>query len=519
MNDQVILRAEHITKVYPGTIALADASFNAYAGKVNILVGENGAGKSTLMKIIAGAELPTEGALVLDGQTLQIRSPLDAQKHGIGIIYQDLDLCANMSVSDNIFLTQEIATRGVINFKRQREKTRELLDRLEHTIDPDRLVGDLGVSSQQIVAIAKALLQNVKILIMDEPTSALTANEVSILFRVIRELKSHGVAIVYISHRLEEVMEIGDYITVLRDGKVQAEARIPDINIDWIIEKMVGRALSSYLPSTHHTVSRGTLEVSHLSFPRAEGGFHVRDLSFSVRAGEIVGLYGLMGAGRSELLECLMGLHAEATGDIVVEDKPLRHSMTVDERIDAGLALVPEDRQGAGIVQSMTVGSNITLSNIRDYARMGVLPAKAGLSDVLQMIKNLAIRVSSPAQLVTALSGGTQQKVVVAKSLLTRPRVLLMDEPTRGIDVNAKAEIFGIMNNLAQEGIAILFASSELKEITANSDRVLVMSRGEITGEFTRGSYTDADLVAASAKKAGRWGSVNRDEKARYGAN
>ncbi len=501
MNDQVILRAEHITKVYPGTIALDDASFNAYAGKVNILVGENGAGKSTLMKIIAGAEMQTEGDLVLDGEALQIRDPLDAQRHGIGIIYQEMDLCANMSVSDNIFLTHEIALRGVINYKQQRQKTSELLARLEHAIDPDRLVGDLGVSSQQIVAIAKALLQNVKILIMDEPTSALTSNEVNILFRVIRELKNQGVAIIYISHRLEEVMEIGDYITVLRDGKVQAEARIADIDIDWIIEKMVGRALSSFLPGSTHTVSEGALEVTNLSFPRAEGGFHVHNLSFSVRAGEIVGLYGLMGAGRSELLECLMGLHAEASGEIVVEGKPLYRSMTVDERIEAGLVLVPEDRQVAGIVQSMTVGDNITLSNIREYARVGILPSRAGLSDVLQMIKNLAIRVSSPVQLVTALSGGNQQKVVVAKSLLTKPRVLLMDEPTRGIDVNAKAEIFGIMNRLAQEGIAILFASSELKEITANSDRVLVMARGEISGEFSRGSYTDADLVAASAKK------------------
>jgi len=519
MNDQVILSAEHITKLYPGTTALDDVDFAARVGKVNILVGENGAGKSTLMKIIAGAEMPTQGQLVLDGQTLQIRNPVDAQRQGIGIIYQEMDLCANMSVSDNIFLTHEITTKGVVNFKQQKEKTRELLDRLEHPIDPDRLVGDLGVSAQQIVAIAKALLQNVKLLIMDEPTSALTANEVDILFRVIRELKTQGVAIIYISHRLEEVMEIGDYITVLRDGKVQAEARIPDVNIDWIVEKMVGRALSSFLPSTQHAVSQGTLEVRELTFPRGEGGFYVRNVSFSVRAGEIVGLYGLMGAGRSELLECLMGLHAEATGEIVVEGKRLRHSMAVDERIDAGLALVPEDRQAAGIVQAMTVGDNITLANIREYGHLGVLPPKAGLKDVLQMIKSLAIRVSSPAQLVTALSGGNQQKVVVAKSLLTRPRVLLMDEPTRGIDVNAKTEIFGIMNDLAQDGIAILFASSELKEITANSDRVLVMSRGEITGEFRRGSYTDADLVAASAKKTGDGDPTKRIEKVKHGAN
>lgn len=501
MNDDVVLRAEGVTKVFPGTVALSDVDFNTHAGKVNTLVGENGAGKSTLMKIIAGAEQPTKGTLTMDGQAVRFRTPIEAQARGIGIIYQELDLCPNMSVSDNMFLTREIAPRSVINFKKQREIASQILGRLEHRIDPDRKVGDLGVSAQQVVAIAKALVQNVKILIMDEPTSALTGNEVAILFRVIRELKSQGVAIIYISHRLEEVLQIGDYITVLRDGKVQAEEQVGKIDINWIIEKMVGKSLSAFLPRAEHAARKVILQCHSLSYPRPEGGQYVGDFSFQVHSGEIVGLYGLMGAGRSELLECLIGLHPESSGEILIEEEQLSQGSSVDERIARGLILVPEDRQAAGIVQSMTVANNMILASLASYARMGVLPRKAGIAEILKMLRDLSIRVSSPEQQITALSGGNQQKVVVAKALLTRPKVLLMDEPTRGIDVNSKSEIFAIMNELAQSGIGILFASSELKEIMALSDRVLVMAQGKLSGEFKRGAYAEADLVGASAAR------------------
>jgi erythritol transport system ATP-binding protein len=500
MADDVVLRVEGMTKVFPGTVALSDVDFNTYAGKVNTVVGENGAGKSTLMKIIAGAEQPTKGTLTMDGGPVRFPTPIEAQAHGIGIIYQELDLCPNMSVSDNMFLTREIAPRNVINFKKQKEIAAQILGRLEHRIDPDRKVGDLGVSAQQIVAIAKALVQKVKILIMDEPTSALTGNEVAILFRVIRELKSQGVAIIYVSHRLEEVLQIGDYITVLRDGKVQAEERVEKVDINWVIEKMIGKTLSAFLPRAEHEARKVILHVSSLSYPRLEGGMYVEDFSFQVHAGEIVGLYGLMGAGRSELLECIIGLHAEASGRIIVGEQSVSQGMSVDERIALGLILVPEDRQAAGIIQSMTVANNMTLASLASYTRIGVLPRKAGTTEIRRMLHDLSIRVSSPDQLITALSGGNQQKVVVARALLTRPKVLLMDEPTRGIDVNSKSEIFAIMNDLARGGIGILFASSELKEITALSDRVLVMARGRLTGDFRRGAYTEADLVSASAR-------------------
>ncbi len=499
-SEEILLRAVSVTKVFPGTVALDGVDFNAYRGKVNVLVGENGAGKSTLMKIIAGAEQPTAGKLVMEGHPVRFHSPLEAQSYGVGIIYQELDLCRNLSVSDNIFLTREIAPRGVINFKKQREASKRLLARLEHSIDPEKKVADLGVSSQQIVAIAKALAQNVKILIMDEPTSALTADEVSILFRVVRELKAQGVTIVYISHRLEEVLQIGDFISVLRDGKMRAEATVGDIDVNWIIEKMVGKSLSAPPPREGGAAKRVLLEVLGLSYARVEGGHHVKGASFFVRSGEIVGLYGLMGAGRTELLECVIGLHPDASGDVVVDGSPLPKSASVGERIARGLILVPEDRQAAGIVKTLTVGGNVILASVGGYARMGILPRNAGKSEILDMIRQLSIRVSSSDQLITALSGGNQQKVVVAKALLTKPKVLLMDEPTRGIDVNAKSEIFAIMNGLARTGIGILFASSELKEIVALSDRVIVMAGGAVTGEFGRGAYTEADLVAAAAR-------------------
>ncbi len=498
--DEIIFRTEGVTKVYPGTIALNRVDFRVYAGSVNILVGENGAGKSTLMKIIAGAEQPTEGRLILNGEAVNLRSPIEAAQKGIGIIYQELDLCPNLSVAENIFLAREIASYSVVNARKQKEVARSILARLEHDIDPDKKVGELGVSSQQIVAIAKALRQNVRILIMDEPTSALSSEEVGTLFRVVRELKSQGVAIIYISHRLEELLQIGDYVTVLRDGMVQAEEMVASVDTNWIVEKMVGRSLTDFLPREGHQSKRAVLTVNNLQYSKPEGGYYLDGVSFTLSEGEIVGLYGLMGAGRTELLECLMGLHGESSGKIILEGESLDGSMSVDRRIGRGVVLVPEDRQASGIVQSMTVGDNLTLANLRSYGRMGWLRKDFGIDDIEETIRSLSIKVSTAKQQVTALSGGNQQKVVVGKALLTKPKILLMDEPTRGIDVNAKSEIFAIMNKLANQGIGILFASSELKEIVALSDRVLVMSRGRLTGEFSRGGYTERELVKASAK-------------------
>lgn len=496
----IALRAEKITKAFPGALALDHVDFDAHAASVNILVGENGAGKSTLMKILAGAEQPTEGRLLLEGEPVRFATPAEAMAKGIGIIYQELDLCPNMSVTENVFLGHEHTRNGLIDRKRQTQITRRIMNHLEQEIDPGRLVGDLRVSEQQIVAIAKALRHDIKVLVMDEPTSSLSSQEVQTLFATIRDLKARGVAIIYISHRLEELLEIGDHLTVLRDGKVAAHAQVSDIDMPWILHRMLGE---TRLDVPHHgAVARRDplLTVNDLSYPRTSSGVSVDHVSLEVKAGEIVGLFGLMGAGRTELLECLMGLHPQASGTVTLGGEPLDGRLGLDQRIARGMMLIPEDRQAAGIVQTMTLGENITLANLARYQRMGWLPRNPGSEDIAATVRDLAIKARSPTQMITTLSGGNQQKAIIGKALLTRPRLLLMDEPGRGIDVKAKAEIFTIMNLLTAEGIGILFVSSEMKEIVALADRTLVMSGGKITAEFTRGAYDENDLMLNAAR-------------------
>ena len=494
-----VLCARGITKVFPGTVALDQVDFNVYRGKVNVLIGENGAGKSTLMKILAGVEQPTEGRLLLEGREVNFKSPRDAARHGIGIVYQELNLFPNLSVSSNIFLDHEIVTRGVvINDGEQERRTKQILERLDQAIAPRALVGDLSVGQQQIIEIAKALAQDVRILIMDEPTSALSAAEVAILFRVIRELKEHGVSIIYISHKLEELLQIGDFVTVLRDGRLVAEAPADSIDVSWIVEKMVGREMTPL--SGEQARGRGDelLKVEGLALHNPHGGEDVlKDISFSLRVGEITGLYGLMGAGRTELFECLMGMRAGVEGKVWLGGRPVEGSSVADH-IRQGLMLVPEDRQGLGLVQTLSVASNITLANLRRFAK-GVYLSKRDEQDaVAQVIKELAIKTADPQQPIGSLSGGNQQKVVIAKALLTSPKVLLLDEPTRGVDVAAKAEMFGIMRRCADQGLGIIFTSSQLTEILGIADRILVMSQGRITGEFDRNQATEEALVAAS---------------------
>lgn len=496
--ENIILVAENVTKVFPGTVALENVSFHVRTGKVNVLIGENGAGKSTLMKILAGVERPTHGKILLDGREIHLHSPLDATRLGIGIIYQELNLCANLSVVDNIFLARETTQNGLIAHKLQKEHARELIKRLEQNIDPDQLLGDLRIGEQQIVEIAKALAQDVRILIMDEPTSALSAAEVEVLFRIIRELKSHGVAIIYISHKLEELLQIGDYITILRDGRKVAEEEAKNVNVPWLIEKMVGRNPANLFTRKERELGKVMLKVENMTLPRTGGGYLLDHVSFELREGEILGFYGLMGAGRSDLVDCLAGARPQATGSIQLDGKPVTVT-TVSERIEAGFVLVPEDRQRYGLVQPLSVMDNMLLASLKKYLRGLFLARKQEKAATDQQIKELSVRVANPQQPITALSGGNQQKVVVAKGLLTHPKVLLLDEPTRGIDVGAKSEIFEIMNRLAGQKYGVIFVSSELKEILAMSDRILVMSKGAITGEFTHQEATEEKLVAASA--------------------
>lgn len=495
---EIILQAKNITKVFPGTTALDKVDFNVYRGKVNGLVGENGAGKSTLMKIIAGVEQATEGQLLLDGGEIQVNSISDAERHGIGIIHQELNLFPNLSVAENIFMARELKKNGVVvDQARQREQTRRLIERLQQPIDPDDLVGDLRIGQQQIVEIARALAQEKRILIMDEPTSALSSAEVEVLFEVIKDLKAQGVAIIYISHRLDELLQIGDYVTVLRDGRLQAEKPVDEIDMGWIIKQMVGKRAAEFDTHKRETGAE-ILQVEDLTLPRLGGGYTLDHVSFSLQRGEILGIFGLMGAGRSELLECLMGLRPEASGRCWLEGKEIKKN-TVTGRIDLGLALIPEDRQREGLVQTMSVADNMLLASLKKYVTRFFLSRKKEADAVEALIEELSLKVADPGQIVTSLSGGNQQKVIVAKGLLTTPKILLMDEPTRGIDVGAKTEMFDIMHRLAAQGLGIILVSSELKEILGMSDRILVMSKGRITGEFSKETATEEALVAASA--------------------
>jgi len=495
--SDVVLRAEGISKVFGGTVALNGVDFNAYRGKVNALVGENGAGKSTLMGILAGVHQPTAGQIVLDGEPVHMESPRDAGEHGIRLIHQELLLFPNLSVAENIFAGSELRSPTGVRLRDQEREAAALLARLGQRVDPRTLLGDLAVGAQQMVAICKALSQQVRVLIMDEPTSALSTREVESLFAVVRALVDDGVAVVYISHRLEEIMELGDFVTVLRDGKLIAEAAVPEIDSHWIVEQMIGRDPSALFAYESRAVGQPLLEVEDLTLARPGGGLSLDRVSFSVAAGEIVGIYGLMGAGRTELLQSLLGERREAVGRVAIEGHRVDGD-SIGARIDRGLFLVPEDRQREGLVQALSVKQNISLASLDELGSFGNLSLKREARDVGVIARDVGVKVPNIDFSITALSGGNQQKVVVAKALMTNPKVLLMDDPLRGVDVGAKSELYRIMTRLAKEGIAILFTSSDLMEVLGMADRILVMARGRITGEFGRDEATSRALVAAS---------------------
>lgn len=496
--QDVVLRLEGVSKVYSGTVAVKHADFEVRSGAVNVLVGENGAGKSTLVKMIAGVERPTAGQILLDGARVQFRSTGDAIAHGIGMVFQELNLFGNLSVAENIFANREIVRRGRIDHAEQERQAEKLMQRLQAAVDPRANVEDLMIGQQQLVEIAKAVARNARILIMDEPTSALSAPEVEILFRVIEDLKSNGVAIVYISHRLEELVRIGDFITVLRDGRVTGAGAMAAVNVPWIVRQMIGSDAKDFSTPGDHAFGDEMLRAEDISLPRITGGYSVDRVSLSVRAGEIVGVYGLMGAGRSEFLECVMGRHPMASGRISVEGRLVRED-DVGGRIARGLALVPEDRQRDGLVSVLSVAENLTMASLGKLTRYFYIQARAEAEAVRKEIKELSIKVAEPKLPVSSLSGGNQQKVVIGKALLTSPKVLLMDEPSRGIDIGAKADVFRTMRSLAAQGLGIVFVTSDLDEVLALSDRIAVMSNGRLTALFDRAESTQAKIIAASS--------------------
>ena len=500
--EGVCFHAEGISKIYPGTKALDNVDFDLLTGKVNVLIGENGAGKSTLMKMIAGIEQPSEGKLYMGEEEVHFRNTSDARAHGIGIIHQELSLFPNLPVYQNIFMAKKKKKGLGMDNKYHREKAAEILKKLEYEIPVDTLVGDLRVGQQQMVEIARNLVDDdLKILIMDEPTSSLSEQEVQVLFGIMRELTAQGISIVYISHRLEEIMQIGDHVTILRDGKYVADADVKDIDVPWIVRQMTGEG-KSYPKRDRHidwSSRENILEVKNLTLPKSGGGYLLKDVSFELKKGEILGIYGLMGAGRTEVFECIMGLHPEHTGEVVLEGQPMK-IRSVSEQIARGFALVPEDRQREGLVQTMDIGRNCSLSALTSYTKFGFVNFKKENEKVDQEIRDIHIKVADKRLPILSLSGGNQQKIVIGKGILTKPKILLMDEPSRGIDIGAKTEVFDIINQYAEEGLSIIVISSELKEIVAIADRVVILSNGIKTGELAGDAIVEEDLVLASYK-------------------
>ena len=500
-DSNVVLHCEQIEKIYPGTKALDHVSFDVLRGKVNVLIGENGAGKSTLMKIIAGIEQPSGGKLYMEGQEVSFKDTSAARAKGIGIIHQELSLFPNLTLAQNIYMNHEKKTGLFVDNAAHIEGTKKVLARLQHQMPPNTQVGDLRVGQQQMVEIARNLVEeDLKILIMDEPTSSLSNQEVKVLFGIMRELTEAGISIVYISHRLEEIMEIGDHVTILRDGHYVADADVKDIQLSWIVTNMVGENKSYTRTPRSIDLKKQPVElrVENLCLPKKGGGWLLHNVSFEVKKGEIFGIYGLLGAGRSELMECIMGLRPEHTGEVYLEGKKLHIGQTA-EQIKRGLAIVPEDRQGAGLVQTMDSEKNTSLSNLKKYAKHLFLSQKAEDEDVDKVIEEIHIKVADKKLPILSLSGGNQQKVVIGKGLLTGPKILLMDEPSRGIDIGAKTEVFDIIHQFADQGLTILVVSSELKEIMNIADRIMVLSNGVKTAEFIAGDgLTEDDLVLAS---------------------
>ena len=496
----VVLAARNIAKSYGNTHALRGVNFDIHRGKVTTLFGENGAGKSTLMKILSGVVAPTAGSIELDGQLVTFASASEARDRGISIIHQELSLAPNLSVRDNIFMGRELRRPTGIDFAEEARQARALMAELEEQIDPLTLIEDLRLGQQQIVEIARALSVNSRILIMDEPTSALSATEVEVLFKVIHDLTSRGVSIVYISHHLEEALRITDYAVVLRDGAITAAAEAKDINLEWIVRNMVGENFDLGAPPTGYAFGQTTLSLETISVAGGAGAKQsvVDRLSLDVRAGEIVCIYGLMGAGRTELLECVAGRVPSTGGRILLHGKDVSR-LSIAERIDQGLVLVPEDRQRDGLVQTMSVGENLSLPSILALARRLLLSRPRERQMVTHSVRDVHIKTAGGGAPIGSLSGGNQQKVVIGKMLTTNPKVILLDEPSRGIDIGAKAEVFRLLSERAARGLAVVFSTSEVAECLSIAHRIIVMARGRIAAEFGA-EVTKEQIMAASGE-------------------
>jgi ribose transport system ATP-binding protein len=495
-----LLKVDQVSKRFPGVKALDRVSLSLEPGEVLAVVGENGAGKSTLMKILAGVERPDSGSIELDGRPIAIPSVHAALAYGIVLIHQELNLAENLDVGANIFLGREPKRWGFINHRRIEVDARRLLDSIGLSVAPGTLVERLSIGHRQMVEIAKALSVNARILIMDEPTSSLTQHETEILFRLIRDLRSRGVSIIYISHRLAEVNALADRVVVLRDGLNAGELAGQHIRPERIVSLMVGREVSLFQGVHKRKIGDKALEVEQLrttTYPK-------HSLSFHVRSGEIVGVAGLVGAGRTELLQALFGIEPPLGGQIRVRGKPIVVRNALDA-IRAGLALVPEDRKEQGLILAMTAQENIGLAALATKsAGSFFINFREERRDAQTMINGLRLRPPDPRTVVQNLSGGNQQKVVLAKWLLLNPAVLFLDEPTRGVDIGAKEEMYNLVEKVADNGAAVLFVSSEMPEVLGLADRILVMHEGRVTGELARSDATEQRIMQlATGQSAG----------------
>ncbi len=493
--SESILRMTNISKSFAGVHALRGVQLELRPGEVHALLGENGAGKSTLVKVITGVHQPDTGEIYLNDRRIHLTDPREATTLGISAIYQELSMFPDLDIAENIFVGRRPTRRGgLIDWRKMYRASEELLSSLGVHLNLKTKARNLSIAQQQMVEIARALSVNASILIMDEPTSALTLSEVADLFQIVRRLREKGTAIVFISHRLEELFEIADRVTVLRDGAYVDTRSMDGVTQDDLIRMMVGRTVTDLFPKQEVAAGEVVLRVKNLT---RRGSFE--DVSFDLHKGEILGMAGLIGAGRTEVSQALFGVAPAHAGTIEIEGQPLRIT-SPRQAMDHGLALVPEDRQHHGLVPPMDITDNITLPNLPHFTKAGWLNKKEAQTAAFQAATQLQVKATTVWQKVRELSGGNQQKIVLAKWLSTRPRILILDEPTRGIDVGTKAEVHRLMSELAAEGIAILMISSELPEVLGMSDRILVMHEGKVTGLFERSEATQEKIMLAATQ-------------------
>ena len=490
MIDVPILEVRNNAKQYPGVRALDGVDFDVLAGEVHCLLGPNGAGKSTLIKCVSGAVAPSEGEILVAGEPLPTGSPSESLARGVGTIYQELDLVQDLTVAESVFLGHEPRRAGILDRDKMRRETKELMERLDHeNISPNQPVRTLRPAGQQIVSIARALSRKVRLLIMDEPSAILDDHEIETLFGVVRRLTADGVGVIYISHRLDEVSRIGDRVTVLSDGRTVATGLPADTPQDKLVEHMVGRKVQQLYPERHQGNGKVLLSVEDVARHP-----DVKPASFEVRAGEVLGIGGLVGAGRTELLRLIYGLDSRDQGKVVVEGKELPSSRP-DVAIDAGLGLAPEDRKSQGLLLEWSLAANATLADLRPHRRRGLLSPRAERKAAAEQLRALNTKPDNPRAKARELSGGNQQKVVLARWLMRHCKVLLFDEPTRGVDVGAKAEIYRLINELAKSGRGLVVVSSELPELIGICNRILVMREGELVADVPAEKATEFELL------------------------